>query len=67
MSKVIQTGIIIQKETVYDKIRRSLFMLIYQKDFLMMQKLDELLKPKRPSVDKIIIPKEIGKNIVKYQ
>lgn len=65
MSNFMEKSLVIRKETVYDKIRRSLFSLIFKKDYEMMQKLDELMLPKRPD-KKIIIPNEIGKNIYKF-
>lgn len=62
MSNLLETSLVIKKETVYDKIRKSLFLLVYGKDYQMMQRLDELMKPKRPhSSSVIIIPKEIRK------
>ena len=62
MSNLIETSLIVKKETIYDKIRKSLFALIYQKDYEMIQRLDKILTPKRPNPNsKIIIPKEIGK------
>lgn len=67
MSKIIETSLVVRKETVYDKIRRSLFSWIYQEDYIMLQKLEYLLKPKRLAKNtKIIIPNEIGKDIKKY-
>lgn len=66
MSDLMQANLIIRKETVYAKIRRSLLALIYQKDYQMIQRLDELMIPRRPANNsKIVIPKEIGKNIEK--
>lgn len=66
MSDLMQANLIVRKETVYAKIRRSLLALIYQKDYQMIQRLDELMIPKRPANNsKIVIPKEIGKNIEK--
>ena len=66
MSNLMQTNLIVRKETIYDKIRRSLLAFIYQKDYQMIQRLDELMRPKRPANNsKIVIPKEIGKNIEK--
>ena len=61
MSNLKETSLVIKKETVYDKIRKNLFMLIYGKDYQMMKRLDDLIKPNRPqSSSKIIIPREIG-------
>ena len=66
MSNLMQTNLIIRKETIYDKIRKSLFAFIYRKDYEMIQRLDELIMPKRPIKNsKIVIPKEIGKGITK--
>ncbi len=63
MSNLRETSLVIKKETIYDKIRQSLFMFVYGKDYQMMQRLDDLIKPNRPqSSSKIIIPKEIGRN-----
>lgn len=68
MSNWIETSLVVRKETIYDKIRKSLLMLIYQKDYQMMQRLDEFITPKRTvQKSKIVIPKEIGKNITKYK
>lgn len=62
MSNLMETSLVIKKETIYDRIRKNLFVLIYRKDFKMMQRLDDLIKPKRPNPsNKIIIPKEIGR------
>lgn len=68
MSKIIETSLIIKRETVIDKIRKSLLVLIYKNDYQMIQKLDELIMPKRPKQNsKIVIPQEIGKSISKYK
>lgn len=66
MSKITETRLIIRKETIYDKIRRSFLTLIYQKDYTIIQRLEELMMVKRPQQSKkIIIPKEIGRDIAK--
>ncbi len=68
MSNLIETSLVIRKETIYDKIRKSLWFIIFKKDYKMIQRLDNLIMPKRPAIEtKIIIPKEIGKNIQKYK
>ena len=61
MSNLMEKSLIVRKETIFDKLRKSLFALIYAKDYQMMENLDKLITPKRPT-GKIIIPKEIGKN-----
>lgn len=63
MANLMQTSLMIRKESIYDKIRKKLFILICGKDYQMIQQLDELMKPKRPQKSKIIIPKEIGKDL----
>lgn len=62
MSKIQETGLIIKKESKFDKIRDKLLMLFFKKDYILIQELEELLKPKRVNTKKIIIPEEIGKN-----
>ena len=66
MSNLNEKGLVIRKETIYDKIRKNLFAFIYAKDYEMMQRLDELIMPKRPNKE-IIIPKKIGKDIKKLK
>ena len=66
MTNLEEKSLTIRKETIYDKIRKSFFAIFYAKDYQMMQKLEELIKPKRPNINKIVIPKEMGKNIQKY-
>lgn len=62
MSNVIETSLVIKKETIYDKIRKSLLIFIYQKDYPMIQRLENLIQVKRPNQNSnIVIPKEIGK------
>lgn len=62
MSNLRETSLVIKKETIYDKIRKSLFMLVYGRDYQMMKRLDDLIKPNRlQSSSEIMIPKEIGK------
>lgn len=62
MSKVLETGLIIRKESKFDKIRKKLLMLFFKEEYLIMEQLDSLVKPKKINPQNIIIPKEIGKN-----
>ncbi len=62
MSKVLETGLIIRKESKFDKIRKKLLMLFFKEEYLIMEQLDSLVKPKKINPKNIIIPKEIGKN-----
>ena len=65
MSNIEEKSLILRKETVYDKIRKSLLALIFRKEYKMAQRLEVLLKPHRPN-ETIVIPKEMGKEIKKY-
>ena len=65
MSKLVEKSLVVRKENLYEKIRKSLFAFLYAKDYQMMEKLDELIKPKRPN-KRIVIPQEMGKNIKKW-
>ncbi len=66
MGNLVETSLIIKKETIFDKIRKSLFFVIYQKDYEMIRRLENLIKPKRPkNSSQIIIPKEMGKDLRK--
>ena len=67
MSSLMGTGLIVKRETIYDKIRKYLLIYIYQEDYFVMQRLDELINSKRQVKNlKVVIPKEIGKSVIKY-
>lgn len=66
MGNLKETSLVIKKENLYDKIRKNLLLLIFQKDYQIIQKLEMLIRPRRPQPNtKIVIPKEIGKDIKK--
>ncbi len=65
MSNLIEKSLVVRKENLYDKIRKSLLAFFYAKDYKMMERLDKLIIPKRPN-KRIIIPEEMGKKIQKY-
>lgn len=52
-----ETGLILVRETKFDKIRRKLLMFFWGKDYEIIQNFDELFKVNRPK--NIIIPKPI--------
>ena len=60
MSNLVEKSLVVRKENLYDKIRKSLLAFFYAKDYKMMERLDKLITPKRPT-KKIVIPKEMGK------
>lgn len=66
MANLKETSLVIKKETLYDKIRKNLWIVIFQKDYQTIQRLENLMRPKRPRASqKIIIPREMGKDIKK--
>ena len=64
MVKKIETGLIIVKETPFDKIRRKILNIIYGKDYKILQEFENLMKTNRPK--NIIIPKSIKFHKEKY-
>lgn len=65
MSKVVETSLVLRKETKFDKLRKNLFMIFFREEYLLSQRIDDLIVPKRVKSNKIIIPAEIGKEIRK--
>ena len=59
MSKILETGLIIRKETKFDKIRKLLMQIFFSEEYFFEEQLEELLKVKRVDPKKIVIPKEI--------
>lgn len=59
MSKILETGLIIRKETKFDKIRKLLMQIFFSEEYFFEEQLEELLKIKRVDPKKIVIPKEI--------
>ena len=65
MKKIVETSLIIRKETKFDKIRDALFNLFFHEEYEMMHRLDELFQIKRVETNKIVIPREIKKFNIK--
>lgn len=59
MSKIIETSLVIRKETKFDKIRKILVGIFFKEEYLFNMEIENLLKMHRPNSSKIIIPKEI--------
>lgn len=59
MSKKIETGLIVLKDDLFTKIRRSIFSLFFKKENRLLQMIYDIEKPKNRIIDKIIVPKEI--------
>jgi len=65
MSEIVETSLVLRKETKFDKLRKTLFMMFFKEEYLLMQKIDSLMMPKKINISKIVIPTEIGKEIRK--
>lgn len=65
MSKVLETGLIIRKESNFDKIRKSLYQIFFRKEYLLEMEINNITKVNRPDPNNIVIPKEI--KIEKYK
>ena len=61
----MQTGLIVRKETKFDKIRKLLTRIFFKEEYFLEEQLEELLQKRSVNVSKIVIPTEIGKNIWK--
>lgn len=59
MSKKIETGLIVVKDDLFTKMRRSIFSVFFKKEKRLLQMVYDLEKPKNTITDKIIVPKEI--------
>ena len=55
--KKMEIGLIVIKQTKFDKIRRGLLMFFYGKDYKIFENYQQLMNVNRPK--NIIIPKEI--------
>ena len=61
MSKIIETSLVIRKETIFDTIRRNLLKVFYKNEYDLIRRVDDLITPKRKKIDNIVIPKEMKK------
>lgn len=59
MSKKIETGLILIKDDLFTKIRRSIFSVFFKNENRLLQMMYDIEKNKNIITDKIIIPKEI--------
>lgn len=65
MSKVLETGLIIRKESNFEKIRKSLYRIFFKKEYFLEMELNNITQIHRPNPKNIVIPKEI--KIEKYK
>ena len=59
MSKVLETGLIIRKESNFDKIRKSIYQIFFRKEYLLEMEISNITKVNRPNPKDIVIPKEM--------
>ncbi len=58
----METGLIIRKETKFDKIRKILTRIFFKEEYFLEAELEGLLQKRSVNISKIVIPREIGKN-----
>ncbi len=61
----MQTGLIVKRETKFDKIRKLLSRIFFKEEYYLEAELQSLLQKRSINTSKIVIPKEIGKNKIK--
>ncbi len=57
----METGLVIRKETKFDKIRKLLNRVFFKEEYFLEEELKGLLQKRNINTSKIIIPKEIEK------
>ena len=59
MSKIIETGLIIKKQTKFDKVRNTIYQIFFRQEYILDMELKNITQIKRPNPKNIIIPREI--------
>ena len=59
MSKILETSLIIKKETKFEKVRKTIYQIFFQQEYLLDMELKNIMKINRPNPKNIIIPREI--------
>lgn len=59
MPKVLETGLIIRKESNFEKIRKSIYQIFFKKEYLLEMEINNITKVNRPNPKDIVIPKEM--------
>ena len=59
MSKVLETGLIIRKESNFEKIRKSIYQIFFKKEYLLEMEINNITRINRPNPKDIVIPKEM--------
>ena len=61
----METGLVIRKETKFDKIRNLLNRMFFKEEYFLEVELEGLLQKRSINTSKIVIPQEIGKKKIK--
>lgn len=61
----METGLIVRKETKFDKIRKILTRIFFKEEYFLEAELEGLLQKRSVNTSKIVIPTAIGKNVWK--
>ena len=61
----METGLVIRKETKFDKIRKLLNGMFFKEEYFLEVELEGLLQKRSINTSKIVIPQEIGKKKIK--
>lgn len=59
MSKVLETGLIIKRESNFEKIRKSIYQIFFRKEYLLEMEINNIIKVNKPNQKNIVIPREI--------
>lgn len=59
MSKILETSLVVRKETKFDKIRKIIYQIFFREEYLLDMELKNIIKINRPNPEKIVIPREI--------
>ena len=59
MSKILETSLIIKKETKFEKVRKTIYQIFFEQEYLLYMELKNFMQIKRPNPKNIIIPREI--------
>ena len=56
----METGLIVRKETKFEKIRKLLMRIFFKEEYFLEAELENLLQKRKVNTSKIVIPREIG-------
>lgn len=61
MSKILETSLLVKKETKFDKIRKIIYQIFFREEYLLDMELKNIIRINRPNLEKIVIPREMVK------